>query len=105
MMNRQEPKPIPMDVLERMAAALRVLAHPHRLKIVELLMRQDLTVGELADALQIPPNACSQHLNLMSAHGLLAGRRNGKEVHYRVQDPSAFNVIRCIRKHELGKLC
>lgn len=91
-----------MEVLERMAAALRVLAHPCRLKMVELLMEQDLTVGELAEALKIPANACSQHLNLMRAHGLLSHRRHGKEVYYQVADPSAANVIRCIRRNELG---
>ncbi len=92
-------KAIPPDILEHVAAALRVLAHPHRLRIVELLMDQDLTVGELADALDIAPSACSGHLNLMRAHGLLAGRREGKAVYYRVDDPSAANVIKCIRKN------
>jgi len=92
---------IPLDVLERVAAALRVLAHPHRLKIAELLMHRDLTVGELAAELGIPPNACSQHLNRMRACGLLAARRQGKAVHYRVTHPSALNVIRCIQRHEL----
>jgi len=92
-------KAIPPDIREHVAAALRVLAHPHRLRIVELLMDQDLTVGELADALDIAPSACSGHLNLMRAHGLLAGRREGKAVYYRVDDPSAANVIKCIRKN------
>jgi DNA-binding transcriptional ArsR family regulator len=95
----QKTKAIPSEVLERMAAALRVLAHPHRLRIVELLMDQDLTVGELAEALDIAPSACSGHLNLMRAHGLLASGREGKAVYYRVDDPSAANVIQCIRKH------
>ena len=93
-------QPIPMEVLERMAGSLRVLAHPYRLKIVELLMEQDLTVGELAGALDMPSSACSQHLNLMRAHGLLTSRRNGKAVYYQVDNPSAANVIKCIRKHE-----
>ncbi len=103
MSKRKRTKAIPPNVLERMATALRVLAHPHRLGIVERLMEQDLTVGELAVALDIPPNACSQHLNLMRAHGLLAGRRVGRAVYYRVDNPSATNVIRCIRRHETGK--
>ncbi len=92
-----------MPVLERMAAALRVLAHPHRLKIVELLMDKDLTVGQLASAIHIPPNACSQHLSRMQAHGLLTHVRDGKEVFYKVANASALNVINCIRKHELEK--
>ncbi len=93
-------KPISMVVFERVAPMLRVLAHPHRLKIVELLMRQHLTVGDLAEALGIPHNACSQHLNLMRAHGLLTCHREGRAVFYQVDDPSASNVIKCIRQNE-----
>ena len=91
---------IPMETLERCAAAFRVLAHPHRLKIVELLADHDLTVGELAERLGLPQAACSQHLNLMRAHGLLAARRDGKTVYYEVANPSALKIIDCIRKHE-----
>lgn len=88
-----------MDTLERVAAALRVLAHPHRLKIVELLDAERHSVGELALALDLPAAACSQHLNLMRAHGLLRARRDGRTVFYEIADPSAKNVIDCIRRH------
>jgi len=100
MSQRTAHPPIPAATLERIAAALRVLAHPQRLRIVELLAGNDLTVGELALAMRIPPAACSQHLNLMRAHGLLRARRDGKTVYYEVANRSALNVIECIRKHE-----
>jgi DNA-binding transcriptional ArsR family regulator len=90
---------LPASVLERAAAVLRVLGHAHRLRIVELLSGQDLTVGELAEVIGIAPHACSQHLNLMKAHGLLASTREGKRIHYRVINPNALSVIECIRKH------
>jgi len=90
---------IPHQVLENVAAALRVLAHPHRLRIVELLEDADHSVGELAAELEIPQAACSQHLNRMRAHGLLSARREGKEVYYQVAHPHALNVLKCIRKH------
>ena len=92
-------KATPPATLERVAAALRVLAHPQRLQMVERLMERDHTVGELADELGIAPAACSQHLNLMRAHGLLAGKRKGREVHYRVVNPTALSVIRCIHRN------
>lgn len=93
------PRPIPIQTLERVAAALRVLAHPHRLKIVELLDGRRHSVGELAQALDLPAAACSQHLNLMRAHGLLRARRDGRTVYYEISDPNAINVIECIRRH------
>jgi DNA-binding transcriptional ArsR family regulator len=99
MATRTADKPIPMEVLERTAAVLRVLAHPHRLKIIELLSSRGLTVGEVAEAIGILPNACSQHLNIMKAHGVLSRRRDGKAIYYAVEDPNAINVLKCIRKH------
>lgn len=93
-----------METLERVAAALRVLAHPHRLKIVELLDGHELAVGGLADRLKIPQAACSQHLNLMRVHGLLRAKRTGREVFYEIANPSARNVIQCIREHEMERV-
>ncbi len=99
MAKRKGDKAIPGDVLERAAESLRVLAHPHRLRIVELLARHDLTVGQLAERLGIPHCACSQHLNRMRAHGILRCRRDGKAAYYEVQDPNALSLIRCIKEH------
>lgn len=92
-------KHIPMRALENIALALRVLAHPIRLRIVELLETSDLSVGELAEQLDVPQSACSQHLNLMRAHGLLSSRREGKTVYYQVAHPAARNILQCIRQH------
>ncbi len=93
--------PIPHVVLARCAAAFRVLAHPHRLRIVELLAHRRLSVGDLAKRLDLPQAACSQHLNLMRVHGLLAAERDGKIVYYRVANRSAITIIDCIRDHEM----
>jgi DNA-binding transcriptional ArsR family regulator len=90
-----------MPVLERVSAALRVLAHPHRLKIVELLLVGEMPVGELADRLGLAPNAVSQHLNIMKAHGLLTSRRQGRSILYQADNPDARNVVNCIRKHHM----
>jgi len=94
-------KPIPRDVLDGTARVLRVLAHPHRLRIIELLADRKLTVGEVAERVGIAPSACSQHLNIMKAHGVLSSLRHGKAVYYRVEDPNALNVLACIRRHSL----
>lgn len=96
------PVKIPQDTLERCARALRVLAHPDRLRIVELLQQGRLTVGELAQELGLPHSAVSQHLNHMKAHGLLSSLRRGRVVYYRVASPHAVTVINCIRRHGAG---
>ena len=98
-MTRTAPLSLDMDLLEASAEVLRVLAHPHRLKFVELLMSDRLSVGELAQQVGLAPNAVSQHLNHMRAHGILGVEREGRTAYYRVVNPNAINVIQCIHKH------
>ena len=51
------PSPIkltPLPALEQAAECLKTLAHPHRLRIVQMLLQGRYTVGELAEACEIP---------------------------------------------------
>lgn len=82
---------------------LRVLAHPHRLRICDLLLSKRMSVGELAAELDVPANAVSQHLNLMKAHGILGRERDGKTVYYRVVDMSPCWLLDCIWNHQPAK--
>ena len=92
---------LPAELLERMAAMLRVLAHPQRLRIVELLQSEkEAPVHAIIMHLGIPQAAVSQHLNHMRRSGLLRGSRRGKEVWYGIADPSALTVLDCIRKKQ-----
>ena len=88
-----------MNALEHAASMMRVLAHPHRLRICELLRSGDLSVGALAEELGLPPAAVSQHLAILRAHGVLAPRRSGKIVYYRVIHPTPCWLLSCIRRH------
>ncbi len=47
------PRLTPLEALERAAECLRVLAHPHRLRMIQMLLRGRYTVGELAAACAI----------------------------------------------------
>ena len=96
------PAAIPDDTLtglEGLAAAaecLKTLAHPHRLRIVEMLLRGRHTVGELAEACGVPSSVASGHLRLMQRCGLLAPERDGRSVYYRVADPCLKKLMRCV---------
>ena len=90
---------IPRDVLDHCAASLKVLAHPTRLRIVELVEARRLTVGELAKALGEPQAVVSQHLIRMRAVDLLAVEREGRLAYYRVANPACPAVLDCIRKN------
>jgi len=94
---------LPMDRLEQAATVMRVLAHPHRLRICELLMAERISVSGIAEHLGIPNNAASQHLGIMKAYGILGSEREGKTVYYRVISPQPGWLLGCIRSHEPGR--
>jgi len=99
LMRRSTDKLISMARLTKAADVMRVLAHPHRLRICELLIREQVPVKAIAEHLRIPNNATSQHLNIMKAHGILGCHRQGKTVYYEVIDPRPGWLLGCIRGH------
>ena len=50
----KKPKLISLEALGQAAECLRTLAHPHRLRIVQMLLQGRYTVGELAEVCEIP---------------------------------------------------
>ena len=74
-------------VSRSMAELLGVLAHPQRLRIVEELGKGEMDVNSLAQLLEISPSAASQHLAQLRAHRVVAERRAGRHVWYRLRDP------------------
>jgi len=96
---RKSTSGLDMALLTRAARGLRVLAHPARLKMIELLLEEPVAVGELAEAVGLPPAAVSQHLNIMRAHGVVEAERVGRQVFYRVTSPQAEYLIDCLHNH------
>ena len=85
------------EELARLAAVLRLLAHPDRLRIVGRLERGGAApVHELMNDLGHAQGALSQHLNHMKRAGLLQAERRGKEVWYSVADRRAVRVLHCM---------
>jgi DNA-binding transcriptional ArsR family regulator len=67
-----------------MAKLLGVLSHPNRVQIVEELREGERDVNTLQQALGISHSGVSQHLALLRAHHLVAERREGRHVFYRL---------------------
>ena len=89
---------IPAAKLEQVAATLRLLAHPMRLRVVEALdALGEAPVHALTARVGMAPAALSQHLNQMKRAGLVRSARRGREVWYSVADPRALTVLACIR--------
>lgn len=91
---------IPDEYLEIAATVLKVIAHPKRLRINELLLQhKQLKVSELAKMMRVSPNTVSQHLKLMKAHHVVDARRDGRFVYYFSTHPAAVTMLKCIRNN------
>ena len=88
-----------IEYLQEAARMLRLLAHPHRLKIIDILEgeKDGLAVNTIVDLLKINQSAVSQHLSSMQRAGLLKGVRHGKEVWYRIDNAKPLQILTCIR--------
>jgi len=92
-------RPAPLDhlLLEEAAEMIRVLGHPVRLRIVECLEDVEQTVSQLVAELQAPQAIVSQQLAKMRGAGIVACRREGNNVWYRVADDRVVRMLGCLR--------
>ncbi len=85
-----------LDALSRAAECLRILAHPHRLRIVQMLLQGRYTVGELAEACEIPSHMASEHLRLMQRCGFLSAEKESRSVYYTIAEPHLADIMGCV---------
>ena len=85
-----------LDGLGKAAECLRTLAHPMRLRMVQMLLQDRYTVGELAEACGIASHMASEHLRLMQHCQLLTSEREGRQVYYAVTEPHLGDIMACV---------
>jgi DNA-binding transcriptional ArsR family regulator len=68
-----------------LAEFLRALAHPRRIQILEELRKSERDVASLAKATRLANSSVSQHLMVLRAHRVVAERREGRRVFYRLR--------------------
>ena len=98
-MVKKGEKLLEWEKVERAADILRAVAHPVRLKIIELLGGGEMTVTQIQEALGTSQSMTSQQLSIMKSRGILKSRRNGKSVHYSIERPEVVQVVNCLHKH------
>lgn len=90
----------------RHADFCKVLSHPTRLEIIDILHDREMTVTDLAIQLQISVGNLSQHLTLMKQRRVLESRKVGNTVIYRLSSPKmteACSLIRGILYEQMQK--
>jgi ArsR family transcriptional regulator, zinc-responsive transcriptional repressor len=103
MSSEEELEQMDFSYLERVADCLRLMAHPIRIRMVELLSQKLFSVGELAELCKIPHNQACEHLRLLKNHGLLSSKRNGRMVYYSIESTQVMGLLTCIKSNCPGK--
>jgi len=97
-MARTHTRPEAPPIYRLKADLFRLLGHPARVRILELLRDGERSVGDLQAELGLDSSGTSQHLTAMHRQGLLERRRDGTSVYYRVADPRVFQLLAIARQ-------
>ncbi|MCG8546517.1 MAG: metalloregulator ArsR/SmtB family transcription factor [Alphaproteobacteria bacterium] len=86
------------DLFAEFASVARALGHPHRLELLEQLAQGERSVEALADRAGLTVANASQHLQQLRRAGLVAGRRDGKYVFYRLSDDEILALLAILQR-------
>lgn len=94
-MSSQGPK---QALFTQFAAVAKTLGHAHRLELLEQLAQGERSVEVLADRTGLTIANASQHLQNLRRAGLVASRRDGKFIYYRLADDAVLKLMAALRR-------
>lgn len=83
-------------VFEQVAHYFGLLADPTRLRILSCLCAEERPVKEVVETVGLTQANISRHLNILFRAGVVARRREGNSVFYRVVDPNFVDICRTV---------
>jgi rhodanese-related sulfurtransferase/predicted transcriptional regulator len=86
-----------LALFDEFARVAKALASGRRLELLDVLANGERTVDALAGAVAMSVANTSQHLQVLRQAGLVASRREGNSVHYRLAAPEVFELWRALR--------
>jgi DNA-binding transcriptional ArsR family regulator len=86
------------ELVRMIAGVFSAIAHPNRIKILEFLRDGEKCNCEIYPALGLEQSNLSRHLKALTDIGLLASRREGVSIYYRVTDERVFGLLDEARK-------
>lgn len=75
------------------AQMLKALAHPTRLRIIEILQMEPICVKHIGDLMDVPQANLSQHLSILRNCGILSCSREGNRICYSIRDERAADIL------------
>ena len=102
-MKTKSPRPIDADKLQEAADMMKAIAHPIRIRIIELLEKYGkLSVGEVMDHLKVDQAVVSHHVIRMKDRGILTCEKEGKRRIYNLARPQITGIIDCISQCQIN---
>ena len=95
---------MPMPLYEAKAELFRLLGHPVRIRVLELLQDGPKPVRELLAAIEVEPTGLSQHLAVLRRSGLVTAQREGTTVVYALAGGRVAGLLRAARELLAEKL-
>jgi ArsR family transcriptional regulator len=97
--------PAPSRPLSEIKAELfRALAHPARIRVLELLVEGEQTVGEMAPLVGLEPSHLSQQLGVLRRARLVTTRKDGPHVVYAIRDPALVELLAVAKRLLINSL-
>jgi ArsR family transcriptional regulator len=92
------PSSIPGQLQIFKAEFFKALAHPLRIRILELLLEGERSVQEIQSALDVDQPIVSQQLAILRAKNIVEARKQGAAIRYAVRDPALGELLSVARK-------
>ena len=90
---------LPESFIVQVSDTIKLLGHAQRIRILEFLdLNGESSVGVITEGIDGQQAAVSQHLNKMRVSHVIAARRDGKQMYYRISSESATTILDCMRK-------
>jgi DNA-binding transcriptional ArsR family regulator len=82
--------------LDRVAQQFRLLGEPMRLKILQVICREPLTVNEIVESTGANQSNVSKHLSLLASAGIITRQKDGQFVYYSLTDPMTLKLCELV---------
>lgn len=88
-----------MRINEKVVNMFKAFADETRLKIIDLIMNEPLSVSVIAEKIGISQSAVSHQLHILNVNGISKKERKGKEIYYSLDDEHIVNIMKTMYDH------
>lgn len=86
------------EIFELQAGVCQMLGNAKRLEIICTLGDEELSVGDIAEKMDLRMANISQHLSIMKSKGILLSRRDGVNIYYRISNPKVVKACNLMKE-------